>query len=119
MRLVSLKLRGGVSRNGNFSLKWRYYGPTGDILAGIQGKHRDQQRTTPQGTTGTWAHDKDRKGGRTNAGHDGRSRHAALGAETSGRGWRLAGVGNVQVDDVPHQDRRWGARVTKIEVMQQ
>ena len=32
MLLVSLHMRWSVSRNGIFILKWRYYGPKGDIL---------------------------------------------------------------------------------------
>ena len=32
MRLVILKMRGSVSINGIFTLRWRHYGPNGDIL---------------------------------------------------------------------------------------
>ena len=32
MWLVSLQMRGGVSINEIFSIKWIYYGPKGDIL---------------------------------------------------------------------------------------
>ena len=35
-----------------------------------------------------------------------RCRHSAQGADTNGRGWRGAGVDNVQVDGVPHQKRK-------------
>ena len=48
---------------------------------------------------------------RTDAGNSKRRRHAAWGAETSSGGWRVTGVGNVQVDGVPRQERRWGVRV--------
>ena len=41
------------------------------------------------------------------AGNGGRRRHAARGADASGGGWRVAGVGNVQVDGAPHRGRRW------------
>ena len=37
----------------------------------------------------------------------------AQGAETSGGGWRVAGVGVVQVDDPPRRERRWGAGVAE------
>ena len=32
MKLARLHMRGSVSRNGIFSLKWRHYVPKGDIL---------------------------------------------------------------------------------------
>ena len=37
------------------------------------------------------------KGKRTSTGNSGRRRHAAQGVETSGGGWKVAGVGDVQV----------------------
>ena len=37
-----------------------------------------------------------------------RRSHAAQGAETSHVGWRVAGVGDVQVVGDSHQERRWG-----------
>ena len=40
------------------------------------------------------------KGGRTDAGNGGIYRHAEKGAEKSGRGWRVVGVSDVQVDGV-------------------
>ena len=52
---------------------------------------------TPQGMTGTWAQDDGGNGGGTVTGNGGRRRHAARGAVTSGRGWWVAGAGNVQV----------------------
>ena len=51
------------------------------------------------------------------AGHSGRCRHAARGADTSVGGWQVAGVGKVQVGNVTHQDRRWGVGVTEREVI--
>ena len=51
------------------------------------------------------------------AGHGGISRHAVRGSETSGESWRLEGVRDVQVYKVPHWEMRWGAGVTKREVM--
>ena len=47
-------------------------------------------------------------GGRTDAELDNRSRHTAQGAETSGGGWRVAGVGRSQLDNVPRQERNQG-----------
>ena len=40
-----------------------------------------------------------------NAGKDGRRRHMARGAETSGGGSQVAGVGNIQVENVLRRDR--------------
>ena len=44
-----------------------------------------------------------------NAGKDDRCRHAARGAEASGRGLQVAVVGNIQVDNAPRRERSWGA----------
>ena len=44
-------------------------------------------------------------------GNGGRCRHAAWGVETSSGGWRVAGVGDGQVDDAQLQEMRWGAGV--------
>ena len=49
------------------------------------------------------------------AGHSDRRRHAAQGAETIDRGWWVAGVDEVQVDDVPLQEKSWGAGVPERE----
>ena len=43
------------------------------------------------------------RGGQTDAENGGRCRHAAWGAETSGEGWRAAGVGNGHVDNNPRR----------------
>ena len=40
-------------------------------------------------------------------------RHVALGAETSGRSWRVAGVCNVQADGTLIQERGWVVIVTE------
>ena len=56
-------------------------------------------------------------GGRTEAVHGGRCRHTVWGAETSGGDWRVVGVGEAQVEDVPHRDKRWGADIIYIEVI--
>ena len=53
-----------------------------------------------------------RKEGVKRTRYSGRFRHAARGAEKSGRGWRVAGVGDVQVDGVTIRERKWGAGVT-------
>ena len=34
--------------------------------------------------------------------------HAERGAETSGGGWQVAGVGNIQVGGDSHRERKWG-----------
>ena len=44
-------------------------------------------------------------------------RHMTRGAETSGGGWQVAWVCKVQLDDLPWQDRIWGAGVTEREVI--
>ena len=50
----------------------------------------------------------------TELGHGIKIRNAARGVETSGGGWQGAGVGNVQVYNVPRQERRWGEGDKKI-----
>ena len=45
------------------------------------------------------------------AGYGGRHRHAAQGTETSSGGWRVAGVGDVQVDGVLCWESMWGVGV--------
>ena len=55
--------------------------------------------------------DKGGNGGEKVSGKDTRRRHAARGAETSGGRWQVTGVGDIHVDDAPHQERRWGAGV--------
>ena len=47
-----------------------------------------------------------------NAVNSGRHMHVAQGKETSGGSWRVAGVGEVPVDNVPRRDRRWREVVT-------
>ena len=47
------------------------------------------------------------------AGNGGRSRHAAQGAETSDRVWRVAGVNNFQVDVVPLREKMRGVCATE------
>ena len=42
-------------------------------------------------------------------GHGGRRSHAAQGAETSGGGWWVVGMGKFQVDGAFHQESGWGA----------
>ena len=37
-----------------------------------------------------------------------RRRHASQGVETSVGGWRVTGVGNVQVDNALRLERKWG-----------
>ena len=39
-------------------------------------------------------------------GHGNRRRHAAMGADTSGRGWRVEGTGDVQVGGTLQQEKR-------------
>ena len=50
-------------------------------------------------------------GGRTDSVNSGRHRHVEQDAETSDRGWRVAGVVNGQVDDAPRREMRWRAGV--------
>ena len=49
------------------------------------------------------------EGGRTDAVNTVRRRHMARGAETSGGGWRVVGVGYGQVENAQLRERRWGA----------
>ena len=53
------------------------------------------------------------KGGQSNAGNGGRRRQAVQGAETSGRGWRVAIVGDVQVSGAPLWEKWWGLGSTE------
>ena len=46
-------------------------------------------------------------GRRTVTGHGRRRRHAAQGAETSGGGLNVEGVGDVQADGALRRERRW------------
>ena len=55
------------------------------------------------------------KGGRKDAIHGGRSRHDVRDAKMRGGSWRVAGVGEVQVDNVTFQERRWGLGAIYIE----
>ena len=52
-------------------------------------------------------------GGENRHGNGSRRRQAARGAEMSGGRWRVAGVGDVQVDSALRQERMWGAVVTE------
>ena len=45
-------------------------------------------------------------GGGVVTGHGGRCKHTERGAEMSGRGWRVEGVDDVQVDIISRQERR-------------
>ena len=47
------------------------------------------------------------KGGQTDAVNGSRRRHAAQGADSSDRGWRVVGVDDVQVGRFLRQERRW------------
>ena len=53
------------------------------------------------------------KGEQTDVGNDGRCRNAAWGAYTSGGGWWVAGVGDIQVCNAPLRKRRWGLDATE------
>ena len=96
IRLWETEYYTGIERRGN----------TGDT--GIN------NRLNSLGSKGTWAQTEGDKGGRTNVKHGGRIRHAAQGAEVSGGGWRLVGVGKVKVDVVPCRERRRGASVQRV-----
>ena len=65
--------------------------------------------------SGNWVQAEGGKGG-GGLRNDGRCRHAAWGAETSGRGCRWVGVDDIQVDDVTRQERRWGSGETESDM---
>ena len=67
----------------------------GEGEAGAQGHRDTHKRRTPEETTETWVHVKGVKGGANSQRNGGKHRHAALSTETSGRGWWVAGTGNV------------------------
>ena len=46
-------------------------------------------------------------------GYGGRCRHVELGSETSGGGWWVTSVGDVQIDGVLLRERRWKSGVTE------
>ena len=54
-----------------------------------------------------------KRGGGTDAGNNGKHRHAAQGVETSGGGWRVVGMGNSQMDDALLWERMLGAVIKK------
>ena len=85
-----------------------------------RGRRRDTSETEGPASGEPLGDDRDlgadqghKRGGRTDAVYGGRRRHVSRGAETSGRGWRVAGVGNIQVEGIPCRERRWGAGVTE------
>ena len=51
--------------------------------------------------------------GKNGCGNNISRRHAAQGAETCGISWKVAGVGNFQVDVAPLWKRRWGVGETE------
>ena len=78
-----------------------------------QGRRGDLKKEPPRFRQRPGCRPREATGGRTDSGNDGRHRNAVRGAETSGRGWRVAGVGDVQVDSVLQQERRLRAGVTE------
>ena len=60
----------------------------------------------PKGRQGPGFRPREAKGGQTYARNGGRHRDMTRGADTSGGGWRVAGVGDVQVDGAPRWERR-------------
>ena len=75
---------------------------------------RDPQQANPPGADRDLGAGRGKKRGEhTVTGHGGRCRHAERVAETSGRGWRVAGVGNVQVDGALRQEKGWGSGASK------
>ena len=86
----------------------------------MQGQKVDGGTTdgqTLQGPTGTWDQDEGGKEG-TNVLRI-RQKTQECGARRRDERWRLAGVGEVQVDNLLRRERRWGAVVTEREVKRQ
>ena len=52
------------------------------------------------------------KGGQKDMVNGGRHRNAVQVAASSGRGWKVAGVDDIQVEDVSRRERRWVAGET-------
>ena len=69
----------------------------------------DRNERTPQGMTRTWDQAESIKGEGGSCGTWRRGRHAVQVTDTINRGWRVVGVGDVQVDGALFQERRWGA----------
>ena len=74
-------------------------------LSHVDGGPHD--RRTPQGLIGTWVQAKGGRGVQIDVGNGDRLRHAARGTEASSGGWRVAGVGEVQVDNAPFREGVW------------
>ena len=72
----------------------------------------DPQQVNPQGPTGTWEQAESRKKGANGCRIRKKMQAHSTGHRASGGGWRLAGVGNIQVDGVLCQEMRWGGGVT-------
>ena len=79
---------------------------------GTQGRRRETRQENPQGPTGTWVQSKGGKGGANGHGIQQQTQAHNAGHRASGGGWRVAGVGDVQVDGVTIRERKWGAGVT-------
>ena len=59
----------------------------------------------PRGRQGPGCRPRAGKWEQTYAGNGGRHRLAVRGAETSSRGWRVVGVGDVQMDGSPRREK--------------
>ena len=77
---------------------------------GHRGDGGTWDRRSPQGLTRTWKKSEGGKGGEhTVTVNGGRHRHVERGTDTSSRGWRVAGAGDVQMGGALRRERRWGA----------
>ena len=74
---------------------------------------RDPRRVNPQGPTGTWVQVESGNGGGGRSRTWRKAQACCAGRRASGGGWRGVGVGDVYVDGVPCQERRWGAGVNE------
>ena len=89
---------------------------SGRAMRGYRGDGRTHGGRNPRGQKGPESSPRAAKvAGHTVTVHVGRRMHMAWGAETSGRGWRVAGAGDVQVGGALHQERRWrvGANIER------
>ena len=81
--------------------------------AGHKGDEGKRGRKTPRGRQGPGCSPREEKGGANGHGIQQQTQAHNAGHRASGGGWRVAGVGDVQVEGVPFWERRWGEGVTK------
>ena len=101
-------------KKGCFSLDFNIDIVTSEGTQGVQGRGTEaqgglQRLNSPGADRDLCACRGRKRGEHTVTGNGDKRRHAAQGAEKSGRVWRVASAGYVQVGGALHRERRWGA----------